>query len=111
MMPIAVQSQLCFLELAIYLSDNRQLLSTGKKHKEQTLVSVVDKNISALTLLRQLFMKNFSEGEKIFGNFTSTQVKLAAWGQNLALKIEEGKTDVESLQKALSVEGFSFYLM
>lgn len=93
------------------LQSIRQQAAAERKQNEQTLVPVVDKNISALTLLRQLFMKNFSEGGKIFGNFTSTRVKLAAWEQNLALKIEEGKTDVESLQKALSVERFSFYLV
>lgn len=34
--------------------------------------------------MRQLFVKRFSQGEKVFGNFTAMEVKLAAWEQNLA---------------------------
>lgn len=34
--------------------------------------------------MRELFVKTFSQGEKVFGNFTIMEVKLAAWEQNLA---------------------------
>lgn len=74
--------------LAISVSDNRQLVGTGRKgaqrNNEQILIPLLDRNISTLPQMKELLVKNFSEGEKVFGNFTSTWVKLAAQGQNLA---------------------------
>lgn len=55
-----------------------------QRNNEQILIPLLDRNISTLPLMRELLVKNFSEGEKVFGNFTSTWVKLAAQGQNLA---------------------------
>lgn len=89
MMPSAVQRQKSALLLGACNLSIRQQAAAECRQKAQTLIPVVDRNISALTLLRQLFVENFSEGEKILGNFRSTWVQLGAWGQNLALKIEE----------------------
>lgn len=37
-------------------------------------------------ITRELFVKTFSQREKVFGNFASMQVRLAARGQNLAFR-------------------------